>query len=144
MRCLLAAANIDAENLEPIAITSVARMYLYCKRRTFMTYSIYDACIQACLKCAVACDTCAASCLAEDDVKMMARCIQTDIDCADMCRLAAALMARESEFAKSFCSLCAKACRACAEECKKHEADHCQECANACLACAEECERMAA
>ncbi|MDI9730490.1 four-helix bundle copper-binding protein, partial [Stutzerimonas stutzeri] len=43
-----------------------------------------------------------------------------------------------------FCALCAKICRACGEECAKHQMDHCQECAKACMKCAEECERMAA
>ena len=89
------------------------------------------------------CETCASACLREDDVKMMARCIELDRDCADICRLAAILMSRESDYAKEFCALCAKICRACGEECAKHEMDHCQECAKACMNCAEECERMA-
>ena len=87
---------------------------------------------------------CASACLREEDVKAMARCIELDRDCADICSLAAVLMSRDSELAKEFCALCAKVCRACAEECGKHQMDHCQECAEACRKCAEECERMAA
>ena len=86
---------------------------------------------------------CASSCLREEDVKAMARCIELDRDCADICSLAAVLMSRNSELAKEFCALCAKVCRACAEECEKHQMEHCQRCAEACRKCAEECERMA-
>ena len=74
---------------------------------------------------------------------MMARCIELDRDCADICRFAAALMARGSEEAEHICEHCAEVCRRCAEECRKHKMDHCQECAEACERCAEECERMA-
>ena len=101
----------------------------------------HEACIKA---CALICETCAASCLREEDVKMMARCIELDRDCADICSLAAVLMTRDSGHAKAVCELCAQACHACAEECSKHQADHCQACAEACRRCAEACERMAA
>lgn len=74
---------------------------------------------------------------------MMAQCIKLDLDCADICQLAANMMARNSEYAKEICRLCAQICRACGEECQKHKADHCQRCAEACMACAQECERMA-
>lgn len=109
-----------------------------------MTNSMFESCIQACSNCAIVCETCASAFLREDDVKMMARCIELDRDCADICYMAATLMARESEYAKQFCALCATICRACGEECAKHEAQHCQACAEACMRCAEECERMAA
>jgi hypothetical protein len=75
---------------------------------------------------------------------MMARCIELDMDCAQICRLAAAYMARGSENAAELCRVCAQICRTCAEECKNHSADHCQHCAETCLACAEQCEKMAA
>jgi hypothetical protein len=55
-----------------------------------MSHENYQSCIDACHDCAVACDHCAASCLKEDDVKSMAQCIALDIDCAEICRLAAA------------------------------------------------------
>jgi hypothetical protein len=101
-------------------------------------------CIQACNDCALACEECATACLKEDDVKDMTECIALDRDCADLCRLAAVLMARNSRFARYFCELCAEACEACATECEKHKAGHCQDCAKACRRCAEECGRMAA
>ena len=109
-----------------------------------MAHHLYASCIEACNACAAACDHCATACLQEEDVKMMARCIALDMDCAQICRLATAYMARGSQFAKEFCRLCADICEACAEECGKHQHDHCQECARACRRCAEECRRMAA
>jgi hypothetical protein len=63
----------------------------------------FASCIEACNQCAVACNHCATACLQEDKVKMMARCIALDIDCAEMRQLSAAAMALGSE--------CAQECR---------------------------------
>ena len=104
----------------------------------------YKTCIDACIKCAVACDHCASACLNEEDVNMMARCIQLDLECATMCRTAAQLMILKSEHANAVCQLCADVCSACVEECSGHDMDHCKECAEACRVCAEECASMAA
>ena len=103
----------------------------------------FQECIDACNACADTCDYCSTACLAEDDVKMMARCIALDIDCAQICRLAAAYMARGSQFAAALCGQCAQICQACGDECAKHEADHCQQCAQACRRCADACRAMA-
>lgn len=103
----------------------------------------FQSCIEACYACAAACDTCASACLQEDDVKMMAGCIALDIDCADMCRVAAGFMSRGSALASSVCEACAQVCDACADECSQHAAQHCQDCAAACRRCADECRRMA-
>ena len=109
-----------------------------------MAPSPYAACIEACNACAVACDRCAAACLGEDDPQSMARCIALDIDCAAMCAFAAGTMARDSEFARAVCGLCADVCESCADECARHPMDHCRDCAAACRDCAEQCRRMAA
>ncbi|RYF27328.1 MAG: four-helix bundle copper-binding protein, partial [Comamonadaceae bacterium] len=82
--------------------------------------------------------------LQEQDVKMMARCIALDMDCAAICQLAAAAMARGSEHVKAICSLCADICQSCGDECAKHDMEHCQQCAKACHQCAQECRTMAA
>jgi len=73
----------------------------------------------------------------------MQRCIELDMDCAPVCRLAAAYMARDSEFASAMCGVCADVCEVCAEECGQHEMQHCQECAEACRRCAKLCRQMA-
>ena len=102
----------------------------------------FNACIGACHACVVACNHCAASCLQESDVKMMAYCIALDMDCAQICALAAAAMSRGSEHGKAICTLCADICQSCGDECAKHQMAHCQQCAEACLKCAEECRKM--
>jgi hypothetical protein len=104
----------------------------------------YAECIAACNACAVACQHCASLCLQEPNVKMMARCIALDFDCAELCSVSVALMAGGSELAPALCAVCARACHMCAEECVKHDADHCQQCAEACRRCAAECDKIAA
>lgn len=109
-----------------------------------MPHQKFNACIEACHACVVACNHCAASCLQEPDVKMMARCIALDMDCAQVCATAAAAMSRGSEHAKAICKVCAEICQSCGDECARHDMDHCQDCAKACHRCAEECRKMAA
>jgi hypothetical protein len=104
----------------------------------------FNACIEACNACAVACNRCIASCLQETDVKMMVRCIALDMDCAQVCALAASAMSRGSEHSQAICALCADIGQSCADECAKHPMTHCQECAEACLKCVEACRKMAA
>jgi hypothetical protein len=123
-------------------ITAVAlRLELWSSK---MPHQKFNACIEACNACAVACNHCAVSCLQEPDVKAMARCIALDIDCAEICALAAAAMSRASEHAKAICAVCADVCQACGDECAKHKAQHCQDCALACRECAQQCRKMAA
>lgn len=107
-----------------------------------MAYENYQACIDACNQCAVECDNCASACLRESEIKMLARCISLDQDCARVCRLASTFMSSNSDFARDVCRLCVEICRACGEECSQHDMDHCQRCATACEHCADECERM--
>jgi len=104
---------------------------------------IEEACLRACNESAAACLQCATACLEEDDPKPMARCIALDLECADICRLAAASIARGGEHRHAICALCADACRSCAAECSKHGMDHCKRCAEACTRCADACLAMA-
>ncbi|WP_205668615.1 hypothetical protein [Ammoniphilus sp. CFH 90114] len=41
-------------------------------------------------------------------------------------------MARNSQFAKQHCELCAAICEVCATDCERFKDAHCQECAEAC------------
>lgn len=104
----------------------------------------YNECIEACQKCATASDYCSSSCLKEDNVQMMAKCIQSCMECANLCNAAARLMALDGNQVKELCFICAVTCEACEKECSKHVHDHCKRCAAACKACAEECRKMAA
>ena len=69
--------------------------------------------------------------------------MQTTLDCAAVCRLVAALIARDSRFTREMYLLCASVCEATAAECEKHTADHCQTSAELCRTCADECRRLA-
>lgn len=104
----------------------------------------YQSCIAACNACAVACDRCVSACLREANVHAMADCIAIDIDCAEICRLAAAYMARDSKMVSAICGACVEVCERCQDECAKYQMDHCKACLEACRQCAEECRAMAA
>lgn len=94
--------------------------------------------------CAKECNHCLTACLEEPDVKMLTRCIKFDIDCGEICRLTASLLARDSEHGHHLLKECAEVCDKCAEECGKHARmgmEHCRKCAEACRACAEACRK---
>lgn len=107
-----------------------------------MPPSKYASCVQICDSCAIACDSCAMACLKEPQPRALARCIALDIDCAAVCRLTAAVLARHSLFAASICRLCAEVCEACADECECHPEPHCRKCAEICRLCAAECRQV--
>jgi len=112
-----------------------------------MSHEKYKVCIDACNECASVCEHCATACLNEQDVAKLTQCIELDRYCADMCRTAAAFMARSDKhtigFVNTFCNLCAEICIACAVECEKHtHMEHCKKCAEACRKCATECSNM--
>ena len=50
-----------------------------------MSHEQNQGLIDALAKCAAKCSHCATGCLDEQDVKMLARCIKLDIDCAQIC-----------------------------------------------------------
>lgn len=106
-----------------------------------MSHEKFAAAVRACAGCAIACDHCAIACLRSEDARSMARCISLAIDCAELCRVAAALMTRDSPFVDAICLACADACDACSAECGRHTASHCRECAQQCRRCAEACRR---
>lgn len=93
--------------------------------------------------CIAACNFCAAACLREEHVAMMAKCISIDIDCAEVCRTAAVLLARDSPHGKHLLKECIELCDACAAECDQHNHDHCKACAVACRDCAAACRAAA-
>lgn len=103
----------------------------------------YQKCIDACKRCAQACDECFTLCLDEKDVKARTNCVKTLVECASICNLAACSMARDSQFAKDICTLCATICDQCATECAMFKDDHCVICANECKSCATDCRTMA-
>src|SRR5258707_81727 len=100
--------------------------------------------IQALDDCAAACNYCTTACLGEEDVKMMVACIRLDIDCAAICNLNSAFIARGSVHGKHLLKECAELCNLCAAECEKHtKMQHCVDCAKACRACEKACREAA-
>lgn len=95
------------------------------------------------------CTTCADACLVETGHGDLSQCIRTNLDCAELCSIAGRFLARpghqDRETLERILEACALGCRACAEECRRHEdMDHCRVCADQCERCAEACDRMAA
>lgn len=70
-----------------------------------MPNQIEEACLRACNECAAACLQCVTACLHEADPKPMARCIASDLECADVCQLAASSIARGGEHMRAICAL---------------------------------------
>jgi hypothetical protein len=100
--------------------------------------------IEACYDCAQTCTSCADACLAEPMVKDLVQCIRLDLDCADICLATGAVASRRTGsnplVAKNLLEVCAEACRACREECSKHERmEHCAICADVCRRCEQLC-----
>lgn len=97
---------------------------------------------QQLINCAITCEDCETACLNEENITLLARCIELNRDCADICLQAARLVQRQSEIEEDFLLVVEKMCRMCAEECRKHNHDHCKQCAEVCEACAEACHML--
>jgi hypothetical protein len=103
-------------------------------------------CIEECSDCAQTCASCADASLAENDVKMLARCVRLNLDCTDMCTATGAIATRhlvsESAFLHDILAACALTCQRCEEECLKHASHHahCRVCAEVCASCRKACE----
>lgn len=105
---------------------------------------VKDNLIEKVTACQKACEQCFDACLQEDDVKMMAECIRTDRDCADICGMVVSFSHRQSPLLDELIALCIKACDTCASECEQHDHDHCKECAKACRECEAACKEYLA
>jgi len=105
-------------------------------------YHEYKDIIELCLRCAAICQHCASSCTKEEDVKMMADCIQLDMECETLCIATAKLLSLGSRHGAALAAICADACDACAKECEQHDNKHCRECAAICKECAAACRRL--
>ena len=107
---------------------------------------VHGDCLAACTKCAEVCNETFHHCFShlKDGHQEHAQALRLTIDCQDFCKLAAALIARESDVMGHACTACAEVCRTCADECKEHDDPQMKECADACLACERACREMAA
>jgi len=66
------------------------------------------------------------------------------LDCADLCRLAASLLTRDSPLHPMACTLCAEACQRAARDCERLEDENVRQLAEVCRQTANWCRRMAA
>lgn len=96
--------------------------------------------VQLLSECATECEHCASACLNEQSVQVLTKCIQLDLNCADICRLTSTFLSRDSENIDEIIQVCATICEQCAAECDKHsKMEHCKRCAEICHRCADAC-----
>ncbi len=102
-----------------------------------------QACIDACLECYQSClEMSTGHCLElggeharPDHIKLM-------LACSETCRATAHVMLIGSPHHKHLCAECADICSDCAAECER--LGNMEPCVRACRACAESCRKMAA
>ncbi|MET9572958.1 four-helix bundle copper-binding protein [Streptomyces virginiae] len=104
--------------------------------------------IEECIACAQACTACADACLSEGMAGDLAKCIRTDMDCADICTTAVAVLSRHTGYDANITAAipkaCSMACKACGDECGRHADmhEHCRLCAEACRSCEQACNEL--
>jgi hypothetical protein len=102
-------------------------------------------CIQECLSCFSICEQTLAHALKRGGRHATADLTRALLDCAESCRMSAAMMSRESAFHARQCALCADVCKACEEACEAFADDpQMKACADACRSCFESCRTMGA
>lgn len=90
--------------------------------------------------CAAQCTHCYDACHLENDSHMDI-CMENDQDCAEICRLTAQLIDRDSPNVDIFLKLSSEMCERCAIECEKHSGfEYCIKCAESCRKCVEVCQ----
>ncbi len=102
----------------------------------------FQTCMDACDRCAAQCEHWADTWRHEPHTESIADCISLAQDCAEFCRMAVAMMRRESHFTAEICRVGAEICDVCAAQAARHEHAACQQLASECRACAEECRRL--
>jgi len=100
---------------------------------------------KACDDCARACDTCSAHCvqLLADGRKEHLATMQTCQDCAEVCSLAARVIAKDGPMGDLTCTACAEACKRCGDACEKFGSDPLmKKCADECARCEKACREL--
>lgn len=89
---------------------------------------------------AAQCTRCYDACHIEKDKKDLEKCMKLDEECAEICRLTAVRLEKNSENSDKYLKLCSEICESCATECEKHaDLEYCKKCAEVCRKCAEMC-----
>jgi len=115
--------------------------------KTLLDKEIVESSIQELIEAQQACTVCADSCLSEEEVKMLTRCIQLNLDCADVINTTVRLLSRPAtpslELVKQQLMASITALEACATECQKHsKMEHCKICMEICRSTKESTQRM--
>ena len=101
-------------------------------------------CIDSCIESHGMCEETITYCLQQGGEHASATLIRALTDCADICRMCADMMMRDSDFSGAMCGLCADVCLRCAEECGRMDADQqMMSCAETCRRTADMCRQMA-
>jgi hypothetical protein len=107
------------------------------------------AATEALYDCAQACTACADACLSEEQVAELVKCIQLNLNCADVCITAGRALPRQTEYdanlTKALLEACVQTCRSCGDECERHAEmgmEHCRVCAEACRRCEQACQAL--
>lgn len=101
--------------------------------------------IDSLIGCSETCTSCADSCLSEQVVSDLTKCIRTNMDCADICATTARVLSRhtgyDANISRTLLEACIMACRSCGDECGAHADmhEHCRICAEACRECERAC-----
>lgn len=100
-------------------------------------------CIQICLQCSQVCEQAVQYSLDQGGRYMEPRHIRQLQDCAEMCRVAANFMMRDSSLHMQTCRTCALVCWSTAADCERFSDDATMKmCADICRRCAESCQQM--
>lgn len=102
-------------------------------------------CIDECLSCFSVCEQTLTHCLKKGGKHAAPDVVKLLVDCAESCRMSAAMLSRESAFHAQHCSLCADICKACEAACEELGNDaQMKACADACRSCHDACRSMGA
>jgi hypothetical protein len=116
-------------------------MFLYMGSGGALAASVRNRRIRALMECSYACGAVSRPGLGADGVDPAVRAgiIPSAGVCEELCRRTASLMARRSERVRLITSICAEACRRCAEVCELVEDAAHRECARRCRECEAIC-----
>lgn len=105
--------------------------------------SLFKDCMYQCVATAISCEQTAANGLMEKNVQEFREWIALARDCADLCWLTSAMMARNSAHAPHLAKECAKACERCMKACERFEHTYCADLARTCRSCMQSCKVVA-
>ena len=129
-------------------MTSVIEMLERYPRSLGIDTQLLAKTLDALSDCASTCVLCADACLAEDDLAGLVKCVNLNLDCADVCSATSRVLSRRTEHdpnvARPVLTACIAVCKSCADECGRHapHMPHCATCAESCRACEQACREL--